>query len=275
MYQSQPSEKRFAEGATIALGEADLPMRAVKGKVQIQVEPAGVAATITIQHEGGAEQAIRPGTHFRDAGDYVVSASAAGYEKSQVGRRVTLGQTTFFHLELRGEAAGVSRRHLGLADLAKIQGFESVDGVLVRNGGEFALLPLSPATGSYTFTANMRGGGVFGIGKPRIQWIVDYADDGNYALYEFGENALSRTLVSGGKRGSTDRVPHSCPKADYYSLSVEVSPGAVVHKALCDGQWVVLETWQSDGANLADGKFGFFVPNRSTLAISHFEAVGP
>jgi hypothetical protein len=172
----------------------------------------------------------------------------------------------------------VPQRRLGLADLGKIGGFENVDGVMVRNGGEFALLPLSPATGSYTFTANVRGGSLFrgvGIGKARIQWVVDYSDEGNYALYEFGENALSRTLVNGGKRGSPDRIPHDCPKADYYSISVDVSPAAVTQKALCGGQWIVLEAWQADGANLADGKFGFFVPNNSTLAISHFEAVGP
>jgi hypothetical protein len=114
-----------------------------------------------------------------------------------------------------------------------------------------------------------------GIGKPRLQWVVDYEDNGNYVLFEFGENALSRTLVGGGKRGETVKITHECPKSEYYSISVDLSAAAVTNKVFCGGQWVVLERWDSQGANLADGKFGFFVPNKSTLAISHFEAVAP
>jgi tetratricopeptide (TPR) repeat protein len=280
MYASQEIEKSFAEGATVAFSGDGLPLRAVKGKVQIQVEPEGVGASITIKQDGGSAQPAQAGIHYRDAGDYVVSASAPGFQTSEDGRRVTVGQTTVFHLTLRREAVEQPRRRFGFEDLAKIPGFENINGVMVRNGGEVAPLPFTPSAGSYTFTANVRGGGLFslrhvGIGRPRLQWVVDYSDNGTYVLFEFGENALSRTLVSGGKRGETVKIAHECPKSEYYSISVNLSAASVTNKVLCGGQWVVLERWDSQGANLADGKFGFFVPNKSTLAISHFEAIAP
>jgi hypothetical protein len=280
MYAAQEVEKRFAEGATVALAGSDLPLRAVKGKIQIQIEPQGVEASITIRQGSNAAQPVQAGTHYRDPGDYVVSAAAPGFQRSEDGRRVTVGQTTVFHLTLNREAIKQPQRRLRLEDLAKVQGFENTNGVMVRNGGEVAALPLTPSGGSYTFTANLRGGGLFslrhvGIGKPRLQWVVDYTDDANYVLFELGENALSRTLVSGGHRGDTVKIPHECPKGDYYSISVDVAAGEVTNKVLCSGQWVVLDRWQPQGANLADGRFGFLVPNKTTLTVSHFEAVGP
>jgi hypothetical protein len=278
MYAPQAVEKQFADSATVALAAADLPMRAVKGKLQIQIEPAGIDAAVSLHQAGGAGQTIRPGTYYREPGDYIVSASAPGYQRSEAGQRVTPGQTTVFRLTLTREAVQPARRHFGLDDLAKIGGFEKTDGALVRRGGEFALLPLSPSAGAYTFTANVRGGGLLrgvGIGKARIEWVVDYTDAANHALFQLGEEALSRTVVSGGVSAESVKIPHPCPKSAYYSIAVEVSASAVTHKLLCNGQWVLLDEWKPAGRNLADGKVGFFVPRNSTLAISHFDAEGP
>lgn len=278
MYAPQAAEKQFAEGATVALTGADLPLRAVKGKLQIQIEPAGIDALVTIQQAGGATQSIQPGTYYKEPGDYIVTATAPGYQKSEAGRRVTLGQATVFRLTLTHETVQEPRRRFGFEELAKIAGFEKVDGVMVRKGGEFALFPLSPSAGTYTFTANVRGGSLLrgvGIGKPKIQWVVDYADEANHVLFQLGEDSLSRTVVSGGQSAEPVKIPHACPKSAYYSVTLEVTAAAVTHKLLCKGQWVLLDDWKSAGANLADGKFGFLVPAKTTLAISHFDALGP
>jgi len=278
MYATQAVEKQFAESATVALAGAELPLRAVKGKLQIQVEPAGIDASVTIRDAAGAEQSVRPGTYYKEPGDYIVAATAPGYQKSEAGRRVALGQTTVFRLTLTREIVQAERRRFGFEELAKIDGFQKADGVMLRRGGEFALLPLSPSAGTYAFTANVRGGGLLrgvGIGRPRIQWVVDYADDGSYVLFQLGEDALSRTVVGAGRNGEAVKIPHACSKSPYYSITVEVTAGAVSHKLLCKGQWVLLDNWTPAGVNLADGKFGFFVPGKTTLAISHFDAVGP
>ncbi len=278
MFVSQAIEKQFGEGATVSLTGIQLPLRTVKGKIQIQVEPAGVNAAVTIKPAGGAEQSVQPGTRYEAPGDYIVTATAPGYQKSEAGRRVSLGQTTVFRLTLTREVVQQARRSFGLADLGKVDGFSNVDGVMVRKGGDYAVLPLSPSSGTYTFTANVRGGGLLhsvGIGKAHIQWVVDYADIGNHVLFQLGDDALSRTVVSGGQSAETVKIPYDCPKSDYYSIAVEVTPGAVTHKLLCEGKWIQLDQWRPEGENLADGKFGFFVPGRTTLAISHFEAVGP
>jgi serine/threonine-protein kinase len=277
MFAPQPTEKQFAEGATVALGGADLPLRAVKGKIQIQLEPA-IDAAVTIRQGNGAEQKISPGTFYKEPGDYIVTATAAGYQKSEAGRRVTAGQTAVFRLTLTREVVQQERRRFGFEELAKVGGFEKADGLMVRKGGEFALLPLSPSAGSYTFTANVRGGGLLrgvGIGKARIQWVVDYADPANYVLFELGEDSLTRTVVSGGQNAETVKIPFACAKSTYYSVTLEIAPGGVTHKVLCKGQWVMLDDWKPAGRNLADGKFGFFVPAKTTLAISHFDAVEP
>jgi tetratricopeptide (TPR) repeat protein len=278
MYAPQAVEKQFADSATVVLTGADLPLRAVKGKLQIQVEPAGIDASVSIQQAGGAGQSVRPGTYYREPGDYIVTASAPGYLKSEAGQRVTPGQTTVFRLTLTREAVQPSRRHFGLDDLAKIAGFKKGDSVIVRRGGEFALLPLSPSAGAYSFTANVRGGGLLrgvGIGKARVEWVVDYADPANHVLFQLGEDTLSRTTVNGGLSAESVKIPHPCPKSAYYSIAVEVTAAAVTHKLLCNGEWLLLDEWKPAGRNLADGKFGFFVPGNSTLTISHFDAVGP
>jgi tetratricopeptide (TPR) repeat protein len=278
MYAPHAVEREFAEGATVALAGTDLPLRAVKGRIQIQIEPAGLDAAVTIQQAGGAGRSVRPGTYYREPGDYIVAATAPGFQKSEAGRRVTLGQTTVFRLTLIREIVQAERRRFGFEELAKIPGFEKVDGVMVRRGGEFALLPLSPSAGTYTFTANVRGGGLLrgvGIGKARIQWVVDYSGEADHVLFQLGEENLMRTVVSGGQGVEAVRIPHECAKSSYYSIAVEVTPGAVTSKLLCNGQWVELDRWAPAGANLADGKFGFFVPGKTTLAISHFDAVGP
>jgi hypothetical protein len=289
LYAPQPVEKQFGEGAKVVLSAAELPLRAVKGRLQIQVEPEGINATVTIRPEGanaqpgpgqhagtGAEQTILPGTYYREPGDYIVAATAPGYQRSETGRRVTLGQTTVFRLTLTRAVVQPERRRFGFEELAKIPGFENVAGVMVRRGGDFALLPLSPSTGTYTFTANVRGGGLLrgvGIGKARIQWTADYTDEANHVLFQLGEDALARTVVSQGQETETEKISYDCPRAPYYSVTVEITPEAITHKLLCNGQWTQLDRWAPPGANLADGKFGFFVPGNTTLAVSHFEAV--
>jgi hypothetical protein len=278
MYAPHAVEKQFAASAAVVLAGADLPLRAVKGKLQIQVEPAGIDAALSIQPAGGPRQTIRPGIYYREPGDYVVAASAPGYLDSEAGHRVTPGQTTVFRLTLTREAVQPSRRHFGLDDLAKIAGFKKSDGGLTRRGGEFALLPLSPSAGAYAFTASVRGGGLLrgvGIGKARIEWAVDYADPANHVLFQLGEDTLSRTVLNGGASAESVKISHQCPKAPYYSIALEITPAAVTHKLLCNGAWLLLDEWKPAGRNLADGKFGFFVPGNSTLTISHFDAVAP
>jgi hypothetical protein len=52
------------------------------------------------------------------------------------------------------------------------------------------------------------------------------------------------------------------------SIQVEVSADGVVHKLLQGEQWTTVDRWQESA--LAKGKFGFHIPGRDEVALSHF-----
>ena len=177
------------------------------------------------------------------------------------------------------EASAPAVVRVGLEELSRIEGCERLDELMVCKGDDFVLLPAAPPASKYTFTARhvrRRGGALTRLyrgllGKSRIQWVAGYRDESNYLLFQLDDKSLYETQVVDGKRSKTTKVDHNCPKAEYYSLSVAISPETITHSILRDGSWQVLERLEVPGENLTNAGFGFFTPDESSLAISHFE----
>jgi hypothetical protein len=57
---------------------------------------------------------------------------------------------------------------------------------------------------------------------------------------------------------------------DFLSVDIGVQGDSIVHRVLVDDKWVELDNWKSAGGNLTAGKFGFHIPSRDQVGLSHF-----
>ena len=132
----------------------------------------------------------------------------------------------------------------------------------MKRGGEFVLAPINPAEGSYIFTALLMKG-------KRLEWVLNYRDNGNYDLFQLDEKNLVRTQLVDGKKGASVKEPHSAKVSGYVSVMIAVTSGSVVHSLLVDRQWQVVDRLERSGGGL-QGKFGFHVPGKDQIGVSEF-----
>jgi hypothetical protein len=132
----------------------------------------------------------------------------------------------------------------------------------VKRGGEFVPSPLSPAAGSYIFTAIVMKG-------KHLEWVVNYQDDKNYDLFQMEDKNLVRTQVVNGKKGEAVKIPHTIKIKDYISVQIAVTPTSITHHFLVQNQWQAVDKWERPGGGL-QGKFGFHVPGKDQIGVSDF-----
>jgi hypothetical protein len=133
--------------------------------------------------------------------------------------------------------------------------------VWVKRGGEFVVVPISPAAGKYNFTAILRKG-------RRLEWVVNYRDDKNYDLFQMDDKNLVRTqFVNGKKKGDPVKSPpYSIKTKDWVRIMITVTPSSIVHSFYVQ-QWQEVDKWDRPGGGL-EGKFGFHVPGKDEIGVS-------
>jgi hypothetical protein len=216
-----------------------------------------------LQREGEAtQQTITEDTLHLPPGTYTVTGGAPGYQEYSATVVIDIGQTKTVSLNLakkQEEKRVVSA--FGLDDWAKAGGWRREGDLLIRRGGDFVLAPRELGAGTYTFTALLEKG-------KRLEWVVNFSDGNNYIFLQLGKNYFHRTQVRNGKKGKTVKIPHDLPWDGFLSIQVEVLADGVAHKLLQGEQWTSVDRWQESG--LAAGKFGFHIPGRDEVALSHF-----
>jgi hypothetical protein len=60
---------------------------------------------------------------------------------------------------------------------------------------------------------------------------------------------------------------------DFLSVDIAVRADSIVHRVLIDDKWVELDNWKQPGSSLTAGKFGFHIPGRDQVGLSHFAFV--
>ena len=134
------------------------------------------------------------------------------------------------------------------------------------------LYPATPVAGTMVFTS-MRGARFLGAGH--IQWVADATDARNYVFFEIGKKDFHRVRFVDGKKDKASEKKtsvklNSSKEGLQYSIKIDISPESIVTSVQQAGDWVTVDTFSDPGHNLADGKFGFYLPGNDEVTISNF-----
>jgi hypothetical protein len=104
----------------------------------------------------------------------------------------------------------------------------------------------------------------------RLEWVVNYVDDNNYELFQMGKDNLFRIQVRGGKKSKAVKVRHPVDQGRFFQIRIEVTKDAIVHRALHNDAWTIIDRWTGSDGDFSQGKFGFHVPARDEVALRSF-----
>jgi len=263
--------RSFKAGDTLTLTGADVTLSAGVGTLRIVRNPAEAAvswrkAEETQLHDvRGAQIDLPPGA-------YIFTAKAPTFAERTVSVQVAAGETRNIDLtqtKLGGKVETPAARAGGMADWEDASAWTKDGEVYTRRGGGFVLYKLTPMKGVVTFTVQLlKGGGVFKSG--RVRWFVDYIDAKNYGLFEMDKKFFYVKDIVNGKTTERAKTPHDSEKQNEFTMQIEITPDRLVHKIRAGDQWVTLDSWNQNGRNFTEGKFGFQVQGSDEIAISNF-----
>jgi hypothetical protein len=144
-----------------------------------------------------------------------------------------------------------------------------IEGQQIRKGGGFVAYHIPRMPGHYTFSAQMRKGGLFKHGK--LQWYAAYHDKENYVLFTLdGKHAIVRE-VRDGKSTELNRIPFNADSNEWVQVDLAVKPDSINARAkLPDTEWNELGAVTSPGSDFTQGKVGFYIPGSDEIAVSNF-----
>jgi hypothetical protein len=263
-YKTTEFEREAGPGATL---ELDGTLESAVGTLEIQVNPPTADVSLTLQREGeSTSRPIREKTLQLPPGTYTVEASAPGFHDYAATVRIVINQTKTASLILRKvEEQKPAQPAVTLADWEKA-GWRREGKLVVRHGGDFVIAAGSGGAGRYTFTGLLQKG-------RRLEWVINYSDTDNHVYYQLGKDFLHRTEVSKGRKSRTVKIPHNMKWDDFLSVDIAVRADSIVHRVLIDDKWVELDNWKQPGSSLTAGKFGFHIPGRDQVGLSHFAFV--
>jgi serine/threonine protein kinase len=246
--------KNFPAGSTVPVGGPEAAMEAMDSQLKLIFTPADAVVTM-VKNGEPAPISITSGTPVRvPPGTYQLTASVGSFHRS-APLELTAGESrTIGPLSL---APG------GIEDFDDAAGWKSSQGWFVRRGGGFVLYRTSPAVGTFVFSAMLDKG-------HRLQWVFNYTDDHNYALFQMDEKYFYRSEVRGGRLTEEAKIPFKTEKKKSRTFQIVVTPSSIVHRIQQDNAWVPLDSWNQSGSNLSLGKFGFYLPGSDEVELSNF-----
>jgi hypothetical protein len=267
--QPSQSEQVFAVGKTV---EVEGALQPLMGTLKIEVTPSD--AHVRIHKQGDAQdQDVHDQTVSLGEGTYTVSASARGFQDGQTTVRVPAGGQVTAQLPLKRietsppkatpptTPAEAPKLSFGLDELVKA-GWTRDGATVTKQGGDNVLVPLDLSKDTVQFTVNLLRG-------KRIEWMTSYRDPKNYYLYQMDEIYLTRTEVTNGKHGKTERVTHGAKIKGFNTFSVKITPQSIVTSILRDQQWAPLDDFKPP-QGVTTGRFGFHIPGKDQLSLNDF-----
>ena len=257
-FTSRRLQKHFNPGTEIALLAADASLESASGQLRIAFSPP--EADVTLSAAGGAPIKLVSGNLLNlSPGTYTLTARIAG----KFPRTGTIDIVAGKHKELNLALApgGMEEWEIPAG------GWRPEKNWFVRRGGGIVLYRPSPAAGTFVFSAMLQKG-------HRLQWLLDYVDDGNYVLFQMDENFFYRSQLKDGKVVDEQKVPRKTDKKQFRTLQVVVTPNLITHYLWDGNTWVSLDAFSLSGTNLAAGKFGFLISNNDEVALSNFNYYG-
>ncbi len=231
-FRPKQIRRNFAAGETVTLTGADVTLERAPGVIRVNLSPAD--ARVTVARAGEAPRPVTDTTLTLPEGNYTLTARAPEYGDKTVSVQLGAGETRVVELQLtRLKAAPVVTRG-GMNDWDNPSGWARDGNWFVQRGGNFVTFRPATVQGTLIFTGNLRRG-------RRLQWFLARTDDKNYLLFQMDKKTFYRNEVAGGKTKELAKVPHKQDKQDYWTIQIEVTPGAVIHR-LHDGEkWTLLD----------------------------------
>jgi hypothetical protein len=103
-----------------------------------------------------------------------------------------------------------------------------------------------------------------------LQWVLNYIDSKNYVPFRMDDTDFYRTIIRNGQKTDEIKVADKSDKKSFRTLHIRVSPTEIVHEIKDGNSWTVIDRWTQPGANLGQGKFGFYIPGNEQVTISSF-----
>jgi len=258
-YRGRKIEKHFDTGGTVQLSAADAALEKLPGTIRINVTPAD--ARLSISRPGEGAKPVAGQSVVVAEGSYTLTASAPNHGERSVTFSVAAGETKNVDLILSRILAPVGVR--GMSDWEDPAGWVLANNWYTRKGGNFVLYKPTTTSGVFVFTIELRKG-------KRLQWVAQYTNDANYALFQMDKRTYYRLQVNNGKETQMKKAPHGLDKQNAYTVEIDVAPGRIVHKLWDGSKWMILDDWQEAGRTFSNGKFGFLLPGSDTFTISNF-----
>ena len=246
-------QKHFVAGVNVALAGADASLDAGTGDLRITFSPP--EAVVNLVKAGEAPVKVTSGSPLSlPPGTYTLTARIADGLTRSSTVEVVAGQSKSIDLPLAPS---------GMSKWDDPAGWKPDKNGFVHKGGDFVLYGASPSSGTFAFSVILEKG-------HRLQWVVNYLDPNNYALFQMDENNFYRTVMHNGQKSDELKIPHKSEKKSFRFMQIRVTPNEVVHQVREGDAWVILDKWTAAGTNLAAGKFGFYIPGNDQVALASF-----
>jgi serine/threonine protein kinase len=251
--KSKTLPKHFAAGSTVTVSSAEATLESATGQLKVMFSPAD--AVVTIAKDGETPIKIISGTPLAvPPGSYQLKASIGNFPRS-APLQVAAGESrTIGPLAL---APG------GMQDFDDAAGWKAAQSWFVHRGGGFVLYKTSPTAGTFIFSAMLERG-------HRLQWVFNYTDDRNYALFQMDENYFYRSEVRAGKTTEEAKIPFKTEKKKSRTFQIVVTANRIEHQIQQGNAWVTLDSWNQSGVSVSSGKFGFYLPGSDEVELSNF-----
>jgi tetratricopeptide (TPR) repeat protein len=245
-------KEHFIAGADVSLAAADAALEAAPGELKINFAPADarvalVRGDLLTMVSSGAPLKLVPGT-------YTLTARTADKFTRSSTLEVIAGQSRTLDLSLAPN---------GLSKWDDPGAWKQEKDSFVRKGGDFVLYSVVPASGTFVFSAMPAKGHL-------LQWVLNYTDPKNYVLFQMDDNNFYRTIIRNGQKTDEIKVPYKSDKKSFRALHIRVSRTEIVHEVRDGNSWTVIDRWSTPGADLAQGKFGFYIPGNDQVSLSSF-----
>lgn len=251
-FKPRQLKEHFVAGEATSIVSTDTALEALPAELKVTFVPADAKVAIV---KDGPPVNVRSGVPLTLApGSYTLSA------------RTTEGFTFSSTVELiagQSKTLDLSFPTSGVLKWDDPSNWRRERDFFSGKGGNFVLYKVVPASGTFVFSA------MPAKGHP-LQWVLNYTDPKNYVLFEIDDDNFYRTVIRNGEKTEQIKIPDKRNKRSPRTVLIRVSPTEVVHQVRHDDGWAVLDHWTQPGANLTQGKFGFYVLGDGQVALSSF-----
>jgi tetratricopeptide (TPR) repeat protein len=266
-FKPRETDREFTANESVELSGA---LESALGTLRVELTPLNADAGLTLRREGeDGERTITKRVLELEPGTYTVSASAEGFKDYGATIRLGSEETKIARISLERIVVTQPTGPLfQLSDWEKTGGWLRQDDLLVRTGGDYFLTPAQPQPGVYEFAAVVRRG-------PRLEWVVDFSTRQNHLHFQIGKDYFQRSRVVAGRHGEVARTRHALKWGDSIVVRINIRPEAIVTSLRDRGGWAEVDRYANDEFDLADGRFGLYLPGRRQIGLRRLTFTRP